>query len=285
VNKHGPGEIVESRRPHGGFASQLATAFLAHSNKILARDSKEIRRAVHHFGGLAPLRPAAGRPFADCHPFVSPMPVRLPTNPKNWRDRAEEARATAELMTDPEAKRIMLVIAASYSMLANLAEERQAAAKKIPLRRRPHTRSQRLLLCRRRAASVAHSNKTLARESKENPASARVYVRLAWLAIRPRGLARSSRLSRTRRSRLNCQQRAQRPPGVAYPNKTLADDSKEIRRAVHNFCVGSRVLPIQPVGQRDRRFQPHPSAVSPSMWLQLVSENDYTYEKGYVPRV
>jgi hypothetical protein len=58
------------------------------------------------------------------------MPVRLPTSAKHWRDRAEEARTNAELMTDPEAKRILLVIAASYSRLAKLAEERQAAAKK-----------------------------------------------------------------------------------------------------------------------------------------------------------
>jgi hypothetical protein len=45
-----------------------------------------------------------------------------------WRNRAEEVRAAAELMTDPESKRIMLVIAASYSRLAKLAEERQLAA-------------------------------------------------------------------------------------------------------------------------------------------------------------
>jgi hypothetical protein len=59
---------------------------------------------------------------------------------------------------------------------------------------------------------------------------------------------------------------------VAYPNKTMARDSKEIRLAAHDFCVGSRVLPIQPVGQRDRRFQPHPSAVSPSMCLSWCAK-------------
>ena len=56
------------------------------------------------------------------------MPVRLPTNANHWRGRAEEARAAAELMTHPEAKHIMLVIAASYGRLAKLAEERQLAA-------------------------------------------------------------------------------------------------------------------------------------------------------------
>jgi hypothetical protein len=61
---------------------------------------------------------------------VRPMTVRLPTSAKHWRDRAEEARAAAELMTDPEAKRIMLVIAASYSRVAKLAEESQLAAAK-----------------------------------------------------------------------------------------------------------------------------------------------------------
>jgi hypothetical protein len=58
------------------------------------------------------------------------MPVRIPISAKHWRNRAEEAGAAAELMTDPEAKRIMLVIAASYNRLAKLGEERQLAAAK-----------------------------------------------------------------------------------------------------------------------------------------------------------
>jgi hypothetical protein len=43
---------------------------------------------------------------------------------KHWRERAEEARVHAEAMTDPEAKRTMLGIAAEYERLAELAEER-----------------------------------------------------------------------------------------------------------------------------------------------------------------
>ena len=39
------------------------------------------------------------------------MPWRLLNDAKHWRDRAEEARATAERMTDPKAERIMLAIA------------------------------------------------------------------------------------------------------------------------------------------------------------------------------
>ena len=60
------------------------------------------------------------------------MDPRLLTDAKHWRDRAGEARATAERMTDPKAKRIMFAIAFGYDRLAKRAEERQlAAAKKL----------------------------------------------------------------------------------------------------------------------------------------------------------
>ena len=45
-------------------------------------------------------------------------------DPKHWLDRAEEARAVAELMIGDEAKRIMLGIAAGYARLAWRAQER-----------------------------------------------------------------------------------------------------------------------------------------------------------------
>jgi hypothetical protein len=56
------------------------------------------------------------------------MPHRIVNDAKHWRFRAEEARNNAELMIDPEAKRMMLGIAADYDGLAKSAEERQLAA-------------------------------------------------------------------------------------------------------------------------------------------------------------
>ena len=45
---------------------------------------------------------------------------------KHWRDRAEETRAVAEQLDDPEARRIMLEIAAGYERLAERAQAREA---------------------------------------------------------------------------------------------------------------------------------------------------------------
>ena len=45
-------------------------------------------------------------------------------DPKHWLDRAKEARALAERMDDPEAKRTMLKNADDYERLAKRAEER-----------------------------------------------------------------------------------------------------------------------------------------------------------------
>jgi hypothetical protein len=41
-----------------------------------------------------------------------------------WHSRAEEARTVAEIMTDPEAKQILLKIAQSYGRLAKAGAER-----------------------------------------------------------------------------------------------------------------------------------------------------------------
>jgi hypothetical protein len=53
------------------------------------------------------------------------MPVVFGTA-KHWRERAEEARAMAEQMTDPAAKSAMLTVADSYEKLAERAEARMA---------------------------------------------------------------------------------------------------------------------------------------------------------------
>ena len=45
-------------------------------------------------------------------------------NTENWRQRAAEARAIANGMTDPAAKRTMLELAQSYERLAERAELR-----------------------------------------------------------------------------------------------------------------------------------------------------------------
>jgi hypothetical protein len=42
-----------------------------------------------------------------------------------WRNRAKEARAQAEQMSDPEARRELLEIAATFERLAKLAEDNQ----------------------------------------------------------------------------------------------------------------------------------------------------------------
>ena len=50
-------------------------------------------------------------------------------DPKHWRHRAEEARAMAESLTDPEAKQLMLNVAADYEKLAKRAEDRSTGIK------------------------------------------------------------------------------------------------------------------------------------------------------------
>jgi hypothetical protein len=45
-------------------------------------------------------------------------------DPKHWRERAEEARAHAEQISDAEARKTMLQIAEDYEKLAKRAEQR-----------------------------------------------------------------------------------------------------------------------------------------------------------------
>ncbi len=55
--------------------------------------------------------------------IAQPSPKRL-KDPKHWRDRAEEARIKAELMSDEQAVQTMLHVAEQYERLAERAELR-----------------------------------------------------------------------------------------------------------------------------------------------------------------
>jgi len=52
------------------------------------------------------------------------LPGRLMNDAAHWRARAEEARVHAEQICDPEARRMMLEIAAGYERIAERAEQR-----------------------------------------------------------------------------------------------------------------------------------------------------------------
>jgi hypothetical protein len=62
------------------------------------------------------------------------MTNNLRDDPQHWFDRAEKARVHAEQMSDPESKRTMLGIAASYESLARRADQRLRDSKKIGMR-------------------------------------------------------------------------------------------------------------------------------------------------------
>ena len=53
----------------------------------------------------------------------APVPMSL-NDPKYWRQRAQEARSLAALMTDPKAKRMMASITEDYERLAKITEQR-----------------------------------------------------------------------------------------------------------------------------------------------------------------
>jgi hypothetical protein len=51
---------------------------------------------------------------------------------EHWRQRAREARAQAEQMTDSHAKQLMLTVADSYDRIAQRASDRAAIPEKRP---------------------------------------------------------------------------------------------------------------------------------------------------------
>jgi hypothetical protein len=58
---------------------------------------------------------------------------KIPYNPKYWRDRAEEMRHVAALMTDPDAKQKMLGVVESYKKFARQAEQVLEGETKTPV--------------------------------------------------------------------------------------------------------------------------------------------------------
>src|SRR5947208_1268110 len=71
--------------------------------------------------------PDAQRNVGGCNGTFAGTPA-MPTNAdvaERWRSLAGEARAAADGLTDPEAKRIMLNIADGYQLLARRAEARK----------------------------------------------------------------------------------------------------------------------------------------------------------------
>jgi hypothetical protein len=58
------------------------------------------------------------------------MPTLI-NNPKHWRDRADEARAIADMMSDTVARSTMFEIAAGYDRLAERAEQRKVLSEAV----------------------------------------------------------------------------------------------------------------------------------------------------------
>lgn len=58
-----------------------------------------------------------------------PMPDVL-SDPEHWRERAEESRVIADLLSDAKARAILIEIAAGYERLAQNAEQRASRLKR-----------------------------------------------------------------------------------------------------------------------------------------------------------
>lgn len=59
------------------------------------------------------------------------MPTKFGT-PEYWQGRAEEARIMAAGMSDPDARRAMLLVAENYEKTAKRAEAREAGVNLTP---------------------------------------------------------------------------------------------------------------------------------------------------------
>jgi bacterioferritin (cytochrome b1) len=59
------------------------------------------------------------------------MPSHVFDDPKHWRQRAEQARALAEQMSDPASREMMLGIVKDYEQLAEWAEQRAQEKRKL----------------------------------------------------------------------------------------------------------------------------------------------------------
>lgn len=69
---------------------------------------------------------------AEVDVLTTPMAnSSMKNDPKHWRQLAQEARAAADQLDDPVAKRTMLEIAESYEELASIAEK-SIASKWLP---------------------------------------------------------------------------------------------------------------------------------------------------------
>jgi hypothetical protein len=49
--------------------------------------------------------------------------IRMKDDPSHWRQRAQETRAEAETMADPDAKQALIEISEAFERLARLAEK------------------------------------------------------------------------------------------------------------------------------------------------------------------
>jgi len=65
------------------------------------------------------------------------LPNSSVNNPERWRERAEECRTLAELMSDPGAKNAMFEVAAAYDRLAEKIEALLPALSASPSRAFP----------------------------------------------------------------------------------------------------------------------------------------------------